>query len=180
VAGLPGTGKSLVSEHAARLTQAALVSKDVVEAALWRSGIGPEARSGWIAYELLTALADAQLASGGSVVLDCVAASAHLRDTWRQLSSQWHAAFIAVECICSDLDVHRSRIEKRKRTITGWPELAWRDVEEVLSRYEPWNEDRLVLDAIHPVEDNMTALHSYLADGRRSLGGHGNLLDRDP
>ena len=42
------------------------IAKDVVEATLWRSGIGREQRSGWAGYELLGSLAEAQLAVGTS------------------------------------------------------------------------------------------------------------------
>ena len=74
VSGLPGTGKSTIAEHAARLVGGALIGKDVVEAALWRSGIGREQKSGWAGYEILSALAGAHLRVGTSVVLVSVAA----------------------------------------------------------------------------------------------------------
>ncbi len=59
VGGLPGTGKTLIARHAARLARGLLVSKDVIEAALWRSGVRREDGSGWIAYDVITAIADA-------------------------------------------------------------------------------------------------------------------------
>lgn len=162
VGGLPGTGKSFIAKHAARCVRAALVSKDVIEAALWRAGVGRDRGSGWAAYELMTALAEAQLEAGGSVVLDSVATFERIRSQWRELARRRGAAFIAIECVCSDAAVHRTRIEGRTRGIPGWPELSWLDVEEVASRYEPWSMQRLVVDALLPAEQNIARLEAVL------------------
>jgi len=162
VGGLPGTGKSTLAEHAARLVGGALLAKDVVEATLWRSGIGREQRSGWAGYELLGSLAEAQLTVGTSVVLDSVAAYERLRDRWRDLAARHGARFRAVECVCSDEQVHRGRIDGRQRGIPGWYELSWQEVEDARSRYEPWLAEHLVLDAVAPLDRNLAALAAYL------------------
>ena len=162
VGGLPGTGKSTIAEHAARTMHGALIAKDVVEATLWRSGIGPEQNSGWAGYELLSSLADAQLRVGGSVVLDSVAPNERIRSAWRDLASRSGARFIAIECVCSDERVHRSRVNGRSRNIPGWPELSWEQVAEVRSRYEPWTGDRLVLDAMRAMDENLAAAEAYV------------------
>jgi predicted kinase len=162
VGGLPGTGKSTIAEHAARMIHGTLIAKDVVEATLWRSGIGRDANSGWAGYELLGALADAQLRVGGSVVLDSVAAYDRLRDAWRAIASRYGAAVREVECICSDETTHRARIARRRRDIPGWYELTWDEVEDARSRYEPWADEHLVLDAVCPLEVNLAALEGYL------------------
>ena len=163
IAGLPGTGKSTVAEQAARLIGGALLAKDVVEATLWRSGIGREQRSGWAGYELLGSLAEAQLAVGTSVVLDSVAAYERLRDGWRDLAARHGAWFRGIECVCSDERVHRGRIDGRQRGIPGWYELTWQEVEDARSRYEPWVGEHLVLDAVVPFERNRATLAAYLA-----------------
>jgi predicted kinase len=162
VGGVPGTGKSTIAEHAARMLHAAFIAKDVVEATLWRSGIGRDASAGWAGYELLSSLADAQLRVGASVVLDSVAAYERLRAGWREIALSHGATFRGVECICSDERVHRSRIDGRQRGILGWPELTWSAV-EVRSRYEPWPGEHLVLDAVQPLEANLAALTAFLS-----------------
>lgn len=162
VGGLPGTGKSLVAERAARLVRGGLVSKDVIEAALWRNGIDRERGSGWVAYELMTDLAAAQLGAGGSVVLDSVAAHERIRSGWRALARARGVAFVAIECVCSDAETHRARIERRVRGIPGWPELSWSDVDEVASRYEAWTGARLVLDSMRSPDENLARLRAYL------------------
>ena len=69
-----------------------------------------------------------------------------------------------VECTCSDLAVHRSRIEGRVRGIPGWDELTWADVERTRARCAPWTEDRLVLDAVTPFDDNLARALADLTD----------------
>jgi predicted kinase len=162
VGGLPGTGKSTVAEQAARMVHGALIAKDVIEATLWRSGIGREANSGWAGYELLSSLADAQLRAGGSAVLDSVAGYDRLRNGWRELARSHGAAVLEIECVCSDEPTHRSRIEGRDRGIPGWYELTWQEVEDARSRYEPWPGEHLVLDAVRPLDDNLARLAAYL------------------
>ncbi|HEY8730540.1 MAG TPA: ATP-binding protein [Candidatus Limnocylindria bacterium] len=162
VSGVPGTGKSTVAEHAARTIGAALLSKDIFEAALWRSGITREANAGWASYEQLGAVAESQLRLGTPVVLDSVAPNERIRGAWRDLAARHAARFVVVECVCSDERVHRSRVDGRSRNIPGWPELSWEQVVDVRSRYEPWADDRLVLDAMRPMEENLVALEAYL------------------
>jgi predicted kinase len=109
LAGLPGTGKSTLAEHAARVLRCPLFTKDRLETTLRRSGIEPENNSGWAAYELLTTLADEQLRLGQSAVLDSTAT-----------------------------------------------------FERVRGNYDAWSDDRLVLDAVDPVDRNVAALERYL------------------
>lgn len=160
--GLPGTGKSTLAEHAGRLLHSPVFSKDVLEATLWRSGIGREANSGFAAYELLTALARDQLRRRQSAILDSVATFERIRSTWRTLAVEHGAAIRVVECICSDVELHRARLGSRRRDIPGWYEVAWDEVERVRQNYEAWNDDRLVLDAAHPLDQNIALLDAYL------------------
>jgi len=162
VSGLPGTGKSTISEHLARAIGAAHLSKDVFEAALWRSGITRESGAGWAAYEQLGAVAEAQLRLGLPVVLDSVTPNESIRSAWRDVAARTRARFIAIECVCRDEGLHRSRLDGRTRGIPGWPEVSWEQVVEVRSRYEPWTGDRLVLDAAQPMNDNLAAAEAYV------------------
>ena len=165
VGGLPGTGKSTIAAHASQLLGATLLSKDVLEAALWRSGIDRAAGSGWASYEQLTSVAESQLRLAHSVVLDSVATNERIRTAWRDLAASRGARFVAIECVCSDETVHRSRVEGRDRGIPGWPELTWADVEDVRSHYELWSDaDRLVLDAARPLDENLAALVASLRE----------------
>jgi predicted kinase len=160
--GVPGTGKSTLGEHAARVLACPRFAKDEIEAALWRAGVGTEQRSGWAAYELLGSLAEAQLRLGQSAVLDSVARFEQFRAGWRALAERHGVAFRVVECVCSDEALHRRRLEGRRRGIPGWYEVDWAEVERVRAGYEPWRDERLVLDAARPLAENLRRLDEYL------------------
>ncbi len=160
--GLPGTGKSTLAEEAATLLRCPLFAKDQLEAALRRSGIGADANSGWAAGELLTTLASEQLGRGQSAILDTVATFERMREPWRALAREHGATLRIIECVCSDETLHRARLEVRRRGIPGWPELTWDDVLVVRSRFEPWSDPRLILDAAQPLAMNRAALRMYL------------------
>jgi len=161
-AGLPGTGKSTLADEAAALLGCPLFAKDQLEAALRRSGIGADANSGWAAVELLTTLASEQVRRGQSAILDTVATFERMRVPWRALAREYDAHLQIVECVCSDEALHRARLAGRRRGIPGWPELTWADVLAVRSRYEPWSDPRLILDAAQPLAANRAALRAYL------------------
>lgn len=159
--GIPGSGKSILAEHAARRLHAALLSKDIIEAALRRSDVGAD-RSGWAGYEVMTALAEHELQLGVTVVLDSVAGTQSIRATWHDLASRYGASLRVIECVVSDQAVHRARILGRRRNIPGWPELTWDEVERVRAGFKPWSSHRLLLDAARPLDENIAALDDYL------------------
>ena len=161
--GLPGTGKSVLAEYAAGQLACPVFCKDRLEASLLLSGV-PKDRASWAGYDLLTTLAAEQFRLGQSAILDSVAAYERIRVRWQGLAAESGASFRVVECICSDETAHRTRLEARRRNIAGWPELSWDDVLEVRRRYDPWNCNRLVLDAMRPLENNLDALRQYLSD----------------
>ncbi|MBA3330956.1 MAG: AAA family ATPase [Actinobacteria bacterium] len=152
----------MLAEHAARCHGIPVFSKDRLEATLWRSGIGAAADSGWIAYELLTTLLEGQLESGQSAIIDSVATFRRIRDGWRQLAERYGALFRVVECVCSDRALHERRLVGRVRGIPGWPELTWEQVEQTRTLYEPWDGERLILDAVSPLEENLRTLDAWL------------------
>jgi predicted kinase len=115
-----------------------------------------------LAYALLTMLASRQLLLRQSAILDGMAGSASLRAEWRELALEHGAAFIAIECTCSDEALHRSRVEARSEDIPGWPDPGWDHVEEMRSRYDPWSEERLVVDSVNPYASNLRAVEEYL------------------
>ena len=163
--GLPGTGKSTLAEHAARRLRAPHFGIDVIEAALWRSGVRAQQGSHAAAYELLGALAERQLRLGQSACLDAVAGWAATRNAWQALADRFGAPIRFVECICSDRQIHRQRIEGRQRNIPGWYELTWADVERSMASFEPWSGERLILDAMQSLDRNLAELDTYLFNG---------------
>jgi predicted kinase len=162
MSGLPGSGKSEIAEAVGASIKAPVFAKDWVEAPLLKSGFLTLDQLGWLGYELLTTLADRQLALGQSAVLDSVAVSESIRSTWRELTRRHDAGWVVIECVCSDSELHRLRLDRRERGITGWPEPDWSEVERVRATYAPWGEPRLELDAVSPLSDNVARALAYL------------------
>ncbi|MBK9923851.1 MAG: ATP-binding protein [Anaerolineales bacterium] len=162
--GLPGTGKSTLAEALGKQLQIPVFARDWLEATLLRNdlqSISNDKPLGYVGYELMTVLAERQFMLKQSVILDSVAATLSIRKTWRELSAQYQADWRVIECVCADEALHRSRLAIRKRNIPGWHELEWSDIEKVKQYYQPWNEDRLVLDMAEPLEENISRVKSY-------------------
>jgi predicted kinase len=162
--GLPGTGKSILAESLAKDLGIPVFAKDWLEATLVRSGLEstiPERSLGFAGYELLTTLAERQLLLAQSVILDSVAATNSIRNTWRHLAEQYSAELYIIECICSDESLHRARLVGRRRNIPGWHELEWSEVERVKGYYALWAEERLVLDMVDQFEENLLKAKLY-------------------
>jgi predicted kinase len=163
--GLPGTGKSSIAEAVARELGIPVFGKDWLEATLLRCDLRPSepgANLGSAGYELLTTLAERQLCLGQSVILDSVASTLSIRAEWRALARTYQAHLRVIECVCSDETAHRDRLAGRQRGIPGWHELDWAEVERVRAYYALWTEERLILDALNPLEDNIAAALRYL------------------
>jgi predicted kinase len=162
--GLPGTGKSTLAEIVGKQLHIPVFAKDRLEATLLRNGLQPtvnEKSLGYVGYELLTVLAERQLILEQSVILDSVASTHAIRNTWKELSTRYGADMRVIECVCSDQALHRVRLGTRDRNIPGWHELEWSDVEKVKQYYQAWDEDRLVLDMANPIDENLSRVKSY-------------------
>jgi predicted kinase len=163
--GLPGTGKSSLAEAVARELGIPVFAKDWLEATLIRCELRPanhERGLGSAGYQLLTTLAERQLRLGQSVILDSVASTLSIRAEWRRLAQTYHAKWRVIECLCSDEAMQRERLKVRQRNIPGWHELDWSEVERVKAYYAPWAEERLILDAVQPLAENIAAALRYL------------------
>jgi len=162
IGGLPGTGKTTLADELAAHLGCPVFNKDRVEASLRNDGVTAEHDSWTVAENLLTTLAREQLRRGQSAILDTVARVAESRAAWRATANHAGATFRLIECVCRDPARHRSRLEGRIRGIPGWDELTWADVEAVRARWTPWDDDRLVLDAVEPLAVNVATALRYL------------------
>lgn len=169
VTGLPGTGKSTMADVAAEALGAPVLAHDwamsglrpypELQAAL--DGMDPPGHRA-VGWSILRALARAQLRRRSSVVLDGVARKPEIK-LCRELAHQEHAHMLLVLTQCGDPDVHRSRVEGRKRLIPNWYELDWDRVDQARDAWEPFEGVDLVLEAMEPPEENTAQLRAVLA-----------------
>jgi predicted kinase len=159
--GLPGTGKTTVARAVAARLHGAFLRIDEVEAAMWRAGMDREQPTGLAAYVVAQAAAESCLRAETAVIVDAVNPVEEARRAWRELAQRVGAALRVVEVVCADAAEHRRRVERRRTDIDGLDVPTW---EQVISReYEPWSEDRLVLDTSRPDFDGIAAVEAYLA-----------------
>ena len=163
VTGLPGTGKSTLADRVAEWVGAPSFSGDWLLGAIAPSGaLDDLERSVTLGiYEgLLRSLFTRQLMLGQSAILDCTA-SDRLIEEWAGVAAPLGGRLLTVECVCSDEEVHRSRIEGRTRNIPGWHEIDWSHVEYMRRGAQPMRIPRLIIDALRPLEENVSAILAH-------------------
>jgi predicted kinase len=169
VTGLPATGKSTMAEVAARELGAALLGHDwamsglrpypEVQDALDVMGLAGHRAVGW---SIIWALARAQMRIGSPVVLDGVARDQEVAGT-RRVADEEGARSLVVMTRCDDPEVHRARVEGRRRDIPNWYELEWGHVQRSRSSWVAPGEVDLVLEATDPVDANAATLRGVIA-----------------
>lgn len=167
--GPPGTGKSTLADHAAKMLAAPVLGWDWAMAALTEFPTIQDAirelshlehrRVGW---SLLWNIATAQLRRGSSVILDGVARDAEI-DGCRGLAERENTEFHIVVTSCSDQGTHRQRVEGRRRGIPGWHELDWDHVARLLENWSPPPDADLYLDASDLLEENAARVTAMLS-----------------
>jgi predicted kinase len=164
--GLPGTGKSTLAEHVARTVGAPAFAGDWLMGALKPAHTAlakldrPEYLAAW--FGLLRTLVTRQLMLGQSAIVDDVMSESQAV-LWRETADRFSARLYLIECTCSDEVIHRARIEGRIRGIPGWHEIGWDHVERMRAELLPLTVDRLTVDAMVPVEDNLRRVLDYIA-----------------
>lgn len=170
VTGWTGAGKSTMADLIAAELGATVTSFDWVMSGLraipevWPTIELPVERQRRVGWNLLSRIAEQQLRRGASCVLDLVARE-EPRMEWEGLAERHGARFGVVECVCSDIDVHRSRVEGRRRDIPGWYELDWDQVVRGRELYTPLEQPKVVLDAVDSPTDNLDRVKRMLVGG---------------
>jgi predicted kinase len=95
-------------------------------------------------YRVAYAVAEDNLRLGRTVISDSVNPIQLSRDAWIGVAHRAHTRAAEVEVLCTDLRLHRQRVETRSADISGLRLPTW---EEVISReYEPWERMHIVID----------------------------------
>jgi len=157
-AGLPGSGKTELSQYLAGRVGAFHLRIDTIEQALRDlCEISVEGEG----YRLAYRIAADNLRLGLSVVADSCNPIALTRREWQEVAEIEGAKSINIEVICSDSAEHRRRVESRKPAIPTLELPTWEEV--VRREYQPWDESRITIDtAGRSLEASCTELRSLI------------------
>lgn len=110
------------------------------------------------------ALAEDFLQQGLTVVADSVNPLTVTRRAWREVARLAGTRSVDVEVVCSDVVEHERRATTRGCDIAGLVLPTWA---EILGReYEPWDQDRLVVDTARlDVAGAVAMVRAALSDG---------------
>jgi predicted kinase len=166
-AGLPGTGKSSLARAVARQRRAVYLDKDTVKDGVM--ALAEELRlsqgrdlSGPLSYALLVDLARDNLSLGLSVVLDSPADYREYRDKIKQLARSLKADLRWIECICSDEELLRQRVESRAPELPAHRTRDWATYEHERSRFERLTDRKLVVDTAEALALNLRKVLLHL------------------
>src|SRR6187402_2598686 len=137
MAGLPGTGKSTIGQVVASRLGIPVISVDPIETAILQAGIAADQPTGLAAYLVAETLAERVLDTGSGAMVDAVNAVAPAREQWVNLASRLSEPIRFIEVICSDPELHRSRIEGWRKSMPHI-QLTWHAVEQSSDDYAEW------------------------------------------
>lgn len=155
-AGLPGVGKSTLARQVGTALPATVLAIDTVYQAMRRDDVTvAEPLPGHAAYQVVAALAEAQLRLGLSVVVDAINPRKAVRRLWSDLADDLGVPLRVVEVVCGDEAEHQRRAQGR--TAGEWPEAL-----RLSGDYEPYIGPRLVVDT-SVADDPVKAILGYLS-----------------
>lgn len=168
MAGLPGAGKSTIGEIVGARLGATVVSVDPIESAILRAGIDSDQPTGLAAYLVAEQIAEKELDSGRTVIVDAVNAAESARLQWRDLAERSDVRLRVIEVVCTDENLHRERLEKREGRQPHYDETTWRAVEQSLEGYAPWTGPssalpRVTIDSAQSLGANVEAALAFIA-----------------
>ncbi len=166
-AGLPGAGKSTIAEVVGNRLGVPVVSVDPIESAILSAGIDSDQPTGLAAYLVAETIAESVLSGGGSVIVDAVNAVEPAREQWVKLAARQQTPIKFLEVICSDPEVHRTRLANRNRQLAHLAEPTWHAVEQSLDEWESWTGatgaiPRVTLDSVQPLGVNVEQALAFL------------------
>lgn len=160
--GLPGRGKSTLSQTIARQLSAVHLRIDTIEQGL-RDLCSIEVEGE--GYRLAYRIAFDNLCVGMSVVADSCNPIELTRREWEQVARDARADYVNIEVVCSEPNEHRLRAETRSAEVPGLKLPTWNEIEN--REYHDWTVERVTVDtAGRSTADSATYLLSQLSRRR--------------
>jgi len=145
--GLPGTGKTTLSQRLARQVAAVYLRVDTIEQALRDlCAIAVQGEG----YRLSYRIASDNLRLGISVVADSCNPIELTRDEWERVALEAQARYINIDVVCSDELEHRRRVARRVSTVKGLKLLTWKEVKS--REYHAWTRNRIIINTAGRLE----------------------------
>lgn len=157
--GEPGSGKSTLARGIGARLNAVVLDKDVIKAALLRSGI-PERDAGPGAYDVYFAQARAFGAQGHSVVLDNPVFWEPVEQRWLEIAALAGSPAILIECVCGDRAELARRLATRE-ALESQPRAPL-DLRQHPGAVATMFEPRLTLDTTRPLAELVDEAVAYV------------------
>ena len=167
MAGLPGVGKSTIAEVIGNRLGLSVLSVDPIESAILAAGIDPDQPTGLAAYLVAEKMAEGELSNGRGVIVDAVNAVEPAREQWMRLAAEQSTPIHFVEVMCSDPELHRSRLESRSHRLADPAGNDSYAVEQSLDEWEAWgvttgSVSRTTVDSAQPLGVNVEQVLAFL------------------
>lgn len=162
--GLPGCGKTTIGRALSKRLGWPLIDKDDIKDVLEQYVQG----SGGYSYEVMLALARRQLLQGLNVICDSPLVNCMTYERAQAIAIETGASLMLVECLCSDQEQWRQRINARKTPqLATHRQIDWESFQIYLlhARAEagyPISHPLLVIDTIRPLSECMTEIVEWL------------------
>jgi hypothetical protein len=76
---------------------------------------------------------------------------------WRSHAARYSVRLMVLECVCSDPQIHRRRVEGRVRTIEGVIDITWARVHHRQAEHMKWSDPCLLLDTAGKTAETLVA-----------------------
>ncbi len=170
VSGPQASGKTTLARALGAELGVPVFSRDPLMGAIEDAGYPVETvadiqRLGLAGYGLQGVLIDQMLAQGQSLVVECIAPAA-VRSAWQKTAGNHSALYVLVDCVVSDRELHRQRLEWREGSgAGGWRRIKWEEVEATIVGLGPPGPGAIVADAVCTVTENVAAVVAALSSG---------------